>query len=162
MLSALELPKSTGSYWENEKQSLEETDESIKPLLQEVIDEYPEYGRPRITEELQEEYGLDINHKVIGKLLKTWDIALQRAARGTSLSPVEKAIQEAGSDADRVKERLRNGPPIELFEVLYTDFTTIEWANGHSSAKLIFGWSLGPSETSIDGLSGLERGPKNA
>lgn len=52
-----------------------------------------------------------------------------------------------------MKQRLQNGSPIELFEVMYTDFTTIEYDSGsrslklmpiigHSS-KLIAGWALG-------------------
>jgi putative transposase len=154
MLSVLELPKTTGSYWENEKQTLEEKYASVKPLIDEVIDKYPEYGRPRITEELQQTYGLDINHKVVGKLLRTWDVALKRAARETGLSPVEKAIKQAGSNANLVQKRLNEDRPIELFEILYTDFTTVEFDGGSRSAKLmpmighkskfIFGWALAP------------------
>lgn len=153
MLSALELPKATWSYWENEKESLEEKHQSIKPFIEEVIDKYPEYGRPRITEELQEEYGLEINHKVVGKLLNSWDLAIRRASRETSLSPVEKAIKQAGDDANLVKKRLDNNIPIELFEVMYTDFTDLECADGKKTfklmpiidhtSKLIIGWALG-------------------
>ncbi len=166
MLSALELPKGTWSYWENEKQSLEKKYESIKPLIKEVIDEYPEYGRPRITKELQETYDLEINHKVVGKLLHTWELVIHRAARGTGLSPVEKAIKEAGDDANLVKKRLENGNSIGLFEVLYTDFTTLEFGNGHCSAKLmplidhtsklITGWTLGPRRNKAVALRAWE------
>lgn len=153
MLSALELPKSTWYYWGDEKESLEEKYASVRPLINDVIDEFPEYGRPRITQELQETHGLDINHKVVGKLLQKWDLAIHRAARDTSPSPVEEAIRRAGSDANLVKDRLENGPPIELFDVLYTDFTTLPYAGGNRSAKLmpmighdsklIMGWTLG-------------------
>lgn len=143
-------------YWEDEKESLEEKYASVRPLINDVIDEFPEYGRPRITQELQETHGLDINHKVVGKLLQKWDLAIHRAARDTSPSPVEEAIRRAGTDANLVKDRLENGPPIELFDVLYTDFTTLPYAGGKRSAKLmpmighdsklIMGWAL-TSET---------------
>lgn len=103
MLSVLELPKTTWSYRENEKEELEDKYASVKPLIEDVIDKYPEYGRPRITEELQQTHWLDINHKVVGKLLRTWDVALKRAARETGLNPVEQAIKQAGSDSNLVQ-----------------------------------------------------------
>jgi putative transposase len=102
---------------------------------------------------LNETYGFEINHKVVGKLLSRWDLALLRAARGTGSSPVERAIKEAGSNANLVKKKLQEGKVIDLFEVMYTDFTALEYANGHRTAmlmaiighisKMIFGWALG-------------------
>ncbi len=149
----LELPKSTWYYQEKEKKGFEEKYESIKPFVEKIIREHPEYGRPRITRELAEVYGLGINHKVVGKLLSRWDLVLLRAARGTEPSPVERAIKEAGSNANLVKRKLQEGEVIDLFDVMYTDFTVLEYANGHRTAmlmpiighisKMLFGWALG-------------------
>lgn len=90
---------------------------------------------------------------MVGKLLSRWDLALLRAARGTDSSPVERAIEEAGSNANLVKRKLQEDEVIDLFEVMYTDFTALEYANGHRTAtlmaiighisKMIFGWALG-------------------
>ena len=120
-----------------------------------MIENFSEYGRPRITRELQENYDLEVNHKVVGKLLREWDLAIMRAARKPGSSPVEKAIEEAGEDADLVKKRLESAIPIELFEIVYTDFTTIKFAGGSRTvklmpiighkSKLILGWALGDS-----------------
>lgn len=102
---------------------------------------------------MNETYGLEINHKVVGKLLRSWDLALLRAARETEPSPVERAIKEAGNNANLVKRKLKKGEVIDLFEVMYTDFTVLEYANGHRTAmlmaiighisKMVFGWALG-------------------
>ncbi|MBS3788762.1 transposase [Candidatus Bipolaricaulota bacterium] len=59
----------------------------LKPKLDEIIDENPDYGRPKIKTEQQESYGLTVNHKVIAKLLQMWDVKLARAARTTEPSP---------------------------------------------------------------------------
>lgn len=149
----MELPKSTWYYREKEKEQFEEKYKSIKPFVEKIIRKHPEYGRPRITRDLNETYGLEINHKVVGKLLRCWDLALLRAARGTEPSPVEMAIKEAGSNANLVKRRLQEGEPINLFEVMYTDFTILEYARGHRTAqlmpiightsKMIVGWAIG-------------------
>lgn len=51
------------------------------------------------------------------------------------------------------EEKLQEGEVIDLFEVMYTDFTILEYAEGHRTAKLmtiighsskmVFGWALG-------------------
>ena len=152
-LKAAELPKSTWYYHQNEKVNYEEKYSYLKPKLDEIIDEHPGYGRDKIKTELEENHGLTVNHKVITKLLRIWDIKLARAARSSEPSPVRQAISEASGDLNLVKDL--DEEEIGLFDVLYTDFTEVRYSNervkawlipviGHRS-KLIFGWAVGKS-----------------
>ncbi|MCF7876547.1 IS3 family transposase [Candidatus Bipolaricaulota bacterium] len=139
----------------------------LKPLIRKVIEKFPEYGRPRITRELQEKYGIEVNHKVVGKLLRQWDMTILRAARKTSKSPIERAIERVGSDANLAKKRLQSSSPVELFEIAYTDFTGFEYAGGTRSAKLmaiightsklIIGWAPGKSRNKVIACRAWER-----
>jgi len=164
-LRAAELPKSTYYYHQNEKVDYEEKYGHLKPILDEIIDENPDYGRPKIKTQLQESYGLKVNHKVIAKLLRTWDIKLARAARSTEPSPVRQAINEAAGDLNLVKPLAEED--IDIFDVLYTDFTEIRYGNGKVKAwlipvighrsKLIFGWAVGKGPTTEVALEAWKR-----
>ncbi len=146
---AIDLSKATWYYQKNQKVDYEEKYNYLKPIIEEIIRGFPEYGYPRIKTELQEEYGLVVNHKVILRLLNLWDLKIMRAARKNRKSAVKKTIETAGSEINLVK-KLDN---IELFDVSYTDFTRIIYDNGDKSAwlipiighrsKMIYGWSLG-------------------
>jgi len=103
-LSAVDLAKSTWYYWKKQKEEYEEKYSELKPLIREVIDENPEYGRPRITCELNENHGVEINHKVVGRLLKMWDLKIFRAARKTGKSAIEEIIDEAENDEEEEEE----------------------------------------------------------
>jgi len=164
-LRAAELPKSTYYYHQNEKVDYEEKYGHLKPILDEIIDENPDYGRPKIKTQLQESYGLKVNHKVIAKLLRTWDIKLARAARSTEPSPVRQAINEAAGDLNLVDPLEEDD--IAIFDVLYTDFTELRYENsskkawlipviGHRS-KLIFGWAVGKGPTTEVALRAWNR-----
>jgi transposase InsO family protein len=164
-LKAAELPKSTWYYHQNEKVDYEEKYSYLKPKLDEIIDEHPGYGRDKIKTELEENHGLTVNHKVITKLLRIWDIKLARAARSTEPSLVRQAINEASGDLNLVEDLNEEG--IDLFDVLYTDFTEIRHSNGRVKAwlipvighrsKLIFGWAVGTSPTTEVALNAWNR-----
>lgn len=170
MLSVLDLPSSTWYYREKEKEKFEDKYNHLKPVIEEVIRAHPEYGRPRITRQLQEVHGIDVNHKVVGRLLRKWDLALLRAARETSPSPVEKALEKAGSDANLVKKRLQSESAVGLFEIMYTDFTDIKYAGGDRTAKLmpmidhtsklILGWAMGTNRNRAVACRALEQTKK--
>ncbi|MBS3792725.1 DDE-type integrase/transposase/recombinase [Candidatus Bipolaricaulota bacterium] len=154
-LKAAGLPKSTYYYHRNEKVDYEEKYRYLKPKLNEIIDEHPGYGRDKIKTELEENHGLTVNHKVITRLLRFWEIKLARTARSTEPSPVRQALTEASGDLNLVEDL--NEEEIGLFDVLYTDFTEIRYGNGKVKAwlipvighrsKLIFGWAVGKSPT---------------
>lgn len=151
-LSVLDLGKSTWYYWKNEKVNWDERYETTRERIIEIIDDHPEYGRPRITPEIEDRFETTINHKVVEKLLRHWEIQLKSNARKTGKSPVEEVIEAAGEGVNLAKKRRQKDSPIRPFELLYTDFTIIEYANGMRKAKmmpiighttkLILGWSL--------------------
>ena len=47
-LSAIDLPKSTWYYRKKNKQCYKEKYSHLKPTIEKIIEEYPEYGYPRI------------------------------------------------------------------------------------------------------------------
>jgi len=148
-LSAVQLPKSTWYYHQNQKQSYQEKYEHLHPKLEEIACEHPEYGIPRITKELQDTYQIVINHKVVQRLLRLWRLSLVRNIRAPKPSGIQKAIKTAGKRANLVSGLGK----ISLFDVIYTDFTEIVYANGATKAqlmvilghdcKMVFGWAVG-------------------
>jgi putative transposase len=150
-LAAAELPRSTWYYHQNDKVDYEEKYRDLKPILEEIAREHPEYGLPRIMVELREVYDCRINHKVVERLLRLWDLRIMRGTHRRKSSGVRKAILEVGDRANLVAQ----AGEIGLFEVMYTDFTELPYANGSRKAvlmpiighasKLICGWAVGES-----------------
>lgn len=148
-LSAVQLPKSTWYYHQNQKQSYQEKYEHLHPKLEEIACEHPEYGIPRITKELQDTYQIVINHKVVQRLLRLWRLSLVRNIRAPKPSGIQKAIKTARKRANWVSGREN----ISLFDVVYTDFTELVYADGTAKAhlmmilgrvgKMVFGWAVG-------------------
>lgn len=162
-LAATELPKSTWYYHQLEKVSYEEKYAHVRPLLERIIREHPSYGIPRITPELHETYGEHINHKVVQRLLKLWDLSLLRNVRPPQPSHVQQAIA-AGGEAVNLVASLEQ---IGLFEVSYTDFTELVYANGTKKAylmpiightcKMAYGWAVGRRANTALALQTWER-----
>jgi len=162
-LRAIDLPKSTWYYRKKNKQCYEEKYSHLKPTIEKIIRERPEYGYPRIKVELEEEYKKVINHKVLLKLLNIWDLKMLRTIRPKGKSAVRKVIEEAGTDANLVKKK----QDIDLFEVAYTDFTKVPYDGGKREAwlipiightsKIIFGWAVGKRANTELALKALEQ-----
>jgi len=150
-LAAARLPKSTWYYHQNDKVDYEEKYRDLKPILEEIAREHPKYGLPRIMAELREVYDCGVNHKVVERLLRLWDLRIMRGTRRRKPSGVRKAILEVGDRANLVAQANEIG----LFRVVYTDFTELVYANGSRKAvlmpiightsKLICGWAIGES-----------------
>jgi putative transposase len=148
-LAAVELPKSTWYYHRNEKVSYKEKYAHLLPDLEAIAQEHPEYGWPRVTVELREEYGHHVNHKVVQRLLRLWDLRLMRNTRRPKPGGVQRAIKSAGKRANLVAQM----EEIEPFQVMYTDFTELRFADGGQKAylipilghasKMVYGWALG-------------------
>jgi putative transposase len=148
-LKVIGLPKSTWYYHQNEKVTYEEKHADVLADMEDIALEHPEYGWPRMQAELNEEYGHQINHKVVQRLLRTADLRLIRAVRRPRPSRIRQIIREVGDRANIVAQM----DEIGLFEVLYTDFTEIRYANGARKAhlipilghtsKLVYGWAVG-------------------
>jgi len=107
-----------------------------------------------------------INHKVVQRLNQLWDYRLLRSTRRPRPSKVRQAIVEAGERANLVAQLER----IELFQVAYTDFTELVYANGQRRAhlipiighecKMVYGWAIGEGPDAATALHAWERAKK--
>jgi putative transposase len=162
-LSAVQLPKSTWYYHQYQKQSYQEKYEHLHLKLEEIACEHPEYGIPRITKELRDTYQIVINHKVVQRLLRLWRLSLLRNIRMPKPSGIQKAIKTAGKRANLVAGLEK----ISLFDVVYTDFTELVYADGTEKAhlmvilghtcKMVFGWAVGESANTSLALKAWSR-----
>jgi putative transposase len=165
-LAAIDLPKSTWYYHQRRKVAYEEKYAYLFPILDEIARDHPEYGVPRIMPELREEYHIDVNHKVVERLLGIWDLSILRSTHRPRPSCVRKVILEAGERANLVAQMAEIG----LFQVVYTDFTEILYAGGHRKAVLMpiighvskaaFGWAVGQSRGTALALQAWEQAKK--
>jgi transposase InsO family protein len=150
-LAAIDLPKSTWYYHQHHKVNYETKYAHLMPILEDIARDHPEYGVPRIMPELREVYNVPVNHKVVERLLQVWDLAIIRSTHRPKPSGIKKVISEAGNLANLVA-RLEK---IDLFQVVYTDFTEMVYADGHCKAQLMaiighvskmaYGWAVGKS-----------------
>jgi putative transposase len=164
-LAAIDLPKSTWYYHQKRKGAYEEKYTYLFPILDEIARDHPEYGVPRIMPELREAYHVDVNHKVVERLLGIWDLSILRSTHRPRPSCVRKVILEAGERANLVAQM-----EIGLFQVVYTDFTEIVYAGGHRKAVLMpiighvskaaFGWAVGQSRGTALALQAWEHAKK--
>lgn len=148
-LAAVELPKATWYYHQREKVTYAEKYAHLHPLLEEIARRHPEYGIPRVTVELRQRYQQVVNHKVVQRLLKLWDLSLLRNTHPPKPGQIHQAIATAGKQANLVAQM----EAIGLFQVAYTDFTELVFADGTQKAhlmpiighasKLAYGWAVG-------------------
>ena len=162
-LATIDLPKSTWYYHQKHKVAYEEKYADLFSVLEEIARGHPEYGVRRIMPELRDEYHIGVNHKVVERLLGMWDLAILRSTHRPRPSAVRKVIIEAGERANLVAQMDK----IELFQVVYTDFTEILYADGRRRAvlmpiighasKMAFGWAVGQSRGTWLALQAWER-----
>lgn len=162
-LAAVDLPKSTWYYHRTQKVSYEEKYAHLLADLEEIARKHPEYGIPRITEELRDGYGRRVNHKVVQRLNQVWDLRLLRSTRPPKPSAVRRAIVTAGERANLVAQL----EGIDLFQVSYTDFTELRYADGQGKAylipilghvcKMVYGWAVGERADSTLALQAWQR-----
>jgi putative transposase len=159
----VELPKSTWYYHQHQKISYSEKYNQVRPLLEKIIREHPSYGIARITAELHQTYQQPLNHKVVQRLLKEWELSLLRSTRVPKPSSVRQVIVAVGERANLVAQL----DTIGLCEVAYTDFTELVYANGRKKAylmpildhacKLVYGWAVGPEANTTLALQAWHR-----
>lgn len=148
VLAALGLPRATW-YYQQQRVSYAEKYAYLRGPLETIARKHPGYGIPRITTELQETYDQAVNHKVVQRLLQLWDLALLRSVRPSRPGHVRRAIVAAGKRANLVAQMSE----IRLFQVAYTDFTELRYADGSRKAylmplighvcKMAYGWAVG-------------------
>ncbi len=162
-LAAVDLPKSVWYYHRKHKVSYADKYGYLLPDLQEIARQHPAYGWPRVTVELREMYGHRVNHKVVQRLLNVWDLRLIRSTQRPRPSQIRQAIRAASGRANLVAQLSAIG----LFQVLYTDFTELPFANGRRKAYLIaiighvskmaYGWAVGRSTDTALALQAWEQ-----
>jgi transposase InsO family protein len=151
VLTALELPKSTWYYHRRQKVDYEEKYAHLRPVLENIARQHPEYGYRRTTTELHENYREHVNHKVVQRLHRIWGLALLKTTHIPKPSGIRKIIVAAG---DRIN-LLAQLDEVEPLDVLHTDFTELRFAGGTQKAylmpivghasKVVFGWAVGES-----------------
>lgn len=149
VLAALELPRSTWYYHQKHVKPYTEKYEHLREPLEIIAQDHPIYGYRRTTEELREVYGHIVNRKVVQRLHQEWDLPLMRSIKPPRPSGIRQAITAAGDRINLVAKK----DGIGLFEVAYTDFTELVYADGQCKAhliaiidhasKMILGWALG-------------------
>lgn len=148
-LAAVELSKSTWYYQQRHKVAYEQKYVHVRPVLEAIAREHPEYGYRRSTPELNERLGQVINHKVVQRLNQRWELNLIRNTRPPQPSRLRRVITQAGDRANLVAQLAS----IDVFEVVYTDFTELLYTSGRRKAhlmplldhvsKLVVGWAVG-------------------
>lgn len=162
-LEAVDLPKSTWYYHQQHKVTYEEKHAHLLPVLHTIAREHPAYGRPRITVELRETHGYHVNHKVVQRLLRLWELRLLRNTRSPKPSSIRQVIVAAGGRVNLVAQL----EDIRLFEVAYTDFTELLFADGTQKAylapiighlcKMAYGWAVGERADTVLTLKAWQR-----
>lgn len=162
-LAAVELPKSTWYYHQRQKVGYEAKYGHLRPLLERIAREHPEYGYRRTTVELCDAYGLEVNHKVVQRLHRLWELPLLRSTRAPQPSGVRQALVASGERVNLVAQRGQIG----LFEVTYADFTELRFADGRQKAylmplvghrcKMAYGWAVGERANTDLALAAWER-----
>ena len=148
-LAAVDLARSSWYYHRQQGQAYEDKYAPLRPLLEEIARQHPEYGYRRTTVELNARIEGVVNHKVVQRLLQRWDLSLIRRTRPPKPSRLRQVIVSAGERVNLVAQL----ETIDPFEVLYTDFTELPYAGGDRKAylmpivdhasKLVFGWAVG-------------------
>lgn len=161
-LEVIGLAKSTWYYRRKQQVAYEEKYAHLRAELEEIARRWPEYGYRRTTTALREK-GHVVNQKVVRRLHKSWGLALMRRTRRPKPSRLRRIIRQAGKRANLIVDL----ETIEPFEVMYTDFTELKYANGKAKAyfmpildhasRLCLGWALGESPNRTVALEAWER-----
>ena len=147
-LDAIGLPKSTWYYWKDQKVDYETKYAHLREPLIEVLRDNPMYGYRKIEPDLHK-LGYPVGEWIVRRILKMWDLSLQRWAGKPKPSVPRRILAKEGHGMNLVG---RMGEPLPL-EVFYTDFTEIWYAKRGKKAYLMalvddatkwsIGWAVG-------------------
>ncbi len=162
-LEAMGLPRATWYSHRRRRRDYPEKYRHLRRPLEAIARGHPEYGYRRVTVELWATWGHDINHKVVQRLQRLWDLPLLRRIRHPRPSGIQQAIASAGRHANLVGDKA----DIEPFAVLYADFTELRYAGGQQkgylitlidhATKVVVGWAVGNRKTTEVALQAWER-----
>lgn len=103
-LAALELAKSSWYYHQQQKVSYEQKYAHLRPELEAIAREHPEYGYRRATPELNERLEQRVNHKVARRLNQLWELRLPRQTHWPKPSRLRRVIHQAGQRVNLVAQ----------------------------------------------------------
>jgi len=148
-LAAVGLARATWYYSQCRRGGYAEKYRHLRKPLEAIARVHPEYGYRRVTAELQATWGPGLNHKVVQRLHRLWDLPLLRRTRRPRPSGIQQAIAIADRHANLIKEKGH----IEPFAVIYADFTELLYAGGRHkgylitlidhATKVVVGWAVG-------------------
>ena len=161
ILDAIGLPKSTWYYWKDQKVDYETKYAHLREPLIEVLRENPAYGYRKIRPDLHE-LGYAVGEWTVRRILKMWDLSLQRWAGKPKPSVPRRILAKEGHGMNLVAG-IEQPSPLEVF---YTDFTEIWYAKRSKKAYLMalvddatkwsIGWAVGSrpnTEFALEALS---------
>ena len=129
-----------------------------------IITDNPSYGYRRIKQELKKQQVI-INHKVLKKLLKIWELTIRRNIRRREKSGIEKILEFLGVGANILKT-IKARKEVKPLRVIQTDFTRILYDGGKkiiwlcpfmdNLTKIVIGYALGISANTMAALSGYK------
>ena len=148
-LEALRVAKSSWHYRQNGYGRPRAKEEEIEREMRQILEDHPDYGRPRMTVELRKRLGDRINHKRVERLLRQNGWGMIRHIPRRSKSGVQQILHHRKGNLDKV-----SGREFGVLEAFSTDFTELRYAQGRHKAWLMTlsdlesrwaaGWSLGP------------------
>ena len=147
-LAAIGLPRSTWFY-QQRRTSYEERHGALRSLMLKVASQSPEYGYRRMATELSERSDRPVNTKVVRRLAQSLGLTHLRKPRGPRKSAIRRTLDDLGKRANLVADL----EEIDLYQVLYTDFTEVVYGAGKAwliplldhDSKDVVGWAMGPS-----------------
>ena len=161
-LEALRVAKSSWHYRQNGNGRPRAKEEEIEREMRQILEDHPDYGRPRMTVELRERLGYRINHKRVERLLRHNGWGMIRHIPRRSKSGVQQILHHRKGNLDKV-----SGREFGVLEAFSTDFTELRYAQGRHKAWLMTlsdlesrwaaGWSLGPRRNRSVALRCWER-----
>jgi putative transposase len=147
-LAAVDLPRSTWFY-QRRRLPYEQRHADVAAVMLKAGATSPEYGYRRLTTEVSESLERPVNATVVRRLAQSLGLTQLRKPRSPKRSAIRRTIDELGDRVNLVTAL----EEIDLYEVLYTDFTEIVYGGGKAwliaiidhDSKDTVGWSLGRS-----------------
>lgn len=162
-LTAVGLARATWYYYQRQRQNYAAKYRHLRRPLEAIARAHPEYGYRRATVELRMTWRHVINHKVVQRLHRLWDLPLLRQTHRPRPSGIQQAIVSAGCRANLIGDKA----DIEPFAVAYADFTELSYAEVQQkgylltlvdhATKVVVGWAVGNRKTTEVALQAWER-----
>ncbi len=131
-LQALGVAKSSWHYRQKGSGRRGAKEKEMESEMRHILEDHPDYGRPRMTVELRERLGYRINHKRVERLLRHNGWGMIRHIPRRSKSGVQQIRHHRKGNLDKV-----SGREFGVLEAFSTDFTELRYAQGRHKAWLM-------------------------